>query len=95
MPMIARILTERHGMDTTVLYAENEKGERDRHANSIPGLEALKTADLAVVFMRFRALPQEQLDAILEFTRSAKPMIGLRTATHAFNYPGPPNDRWN
>src|SRR5262245_50012511 len=60
MPMIAEILAQRHGMTTTVLYAENDQGERDRHGHSILGLDALRTADLAVFFMRFRALPQEQ-----------------------------------
>jgi hypothetical protein len=95
MPMIASILRERHGMNTTVLYAENEQGVRDRHGHSIPGLEALDTADLAIIFMRWRALPDDQLQKILAYAASAKPMIGLRTATHSFKYPGPPNDEWN
>jgi type 1 glutamine amidotransferase len=95
MPMMAQILKERHGMNATVLYATNEKGEHDRHANNIPGLDALKSADSAVFFMRWRALPQDQLDAIINYAESGKPMIGLRTASHAFKYPGPPNDKWN
>jgi type 1 glutamine amidotransferase len=95
MPMIAKILEAHHGMKTTVLYATNEKGEHDRHANNIPGLDALKTADSAVFFMRWRALPQGQLDAIIGYAQAGKPMIGLRTASHAFKYPGPPNDKWN
>jgi type 1 glutamine amidotransferase len=95
MPMIADILKERHGMQTTVLYAENEKGERDRHGNSIPGLEALRTADAAVFYMRYRQLPQQQLDEIIRYAKSGKPMLGLRTTSHAFHYDGPPNDVWN
>ena len=95
MPMIARILQERHGMKTTVLYATNEKGERDRTAHSIPGLEALATADAAVFFMRWRELPQDQLDDIIRYAKSGKPMLGLRTTSHALKYPGPPNDQWN
>jgi len=95
MPMIAKILSDRHGMKTTVLYSENEQGQRDRDGNFIPGLEALRTADAAVFFMRFRALPQEQLNEILAYAAGGKPMVGLRTSTHAFKYPGPPNDRFN
>jgi hypothetical protein len=95
MPMIADILRERHGMKATVLYAENDKGERDRHAHNIPGLEALDSADLAVIFLRWRALPPDQLDKIIAYKESAKPMIGLRTATHSFKYDGPPGDKWN
>jgi type 1 glutamine amidotransferase len=95
MPMVAKILEKRHGMKTTVLYAENEKGERDRHGHSIPGLEALDTADLAVIFMRWRALPDDQLQKITDFAEGSKPMVGLRTATHSFKYPNAPNDKWN
>jgi hypothetical protein len=95
MPMIAKILEAHHGMKATVLYATNEQGEHDRHASNIPGLEALKSADAAVFFMRWRALPQDQLGAILQYANAGKPMIGLRTASHAFKYPGPPNDQWN
>jgi type 1 glutamine amidotransferase len=95
MPMIADILAKRNGMETTVLYSVNEKGERDRHGHSIPGLEALDSADLAVIFMRWRALPDDQLKKITDFAEGPKPMVGLRTATHSFKYPSPPNDKWN
>jgi type 1 glutamine amidotransferase len=95
MPMIARILEARHGMKTTVLYATNERGERDHTAHNIPGTEALAEADAAVFFMRWRELPQEQLNAIIRYAESGKPMLGLRTSSHALKYPGPPNDKWN
>ena len=95
MPMIAAILEKHHGMKTTVLYSEDETGQRNRDGNSIPGLEALRTADLAVFFLRYRQLPDEQLQEIVDFAASGRPMIGLRTSTHAFNYEGPPHDKWN
>lgn len=95
MPMLARILETHHGMKTTVLYAVDDAGQRDRHGNSIPGLKALRSADAAVFFMRFRKLPQEQLDEIIRYADSGQPMLGLRTTSHAFKYDGPPNDQWN
>jgi len=95
MPMMALILANHHGMACTVLYAENEKGERDPHGHSIQGLQSLRTADLAVFYLRWRALPQEQLDEIIRYAESGRPMIGIRTTSHAFKYPGPPNDKWN
>lgn len=95
MPMIAAILEKRHGMRATVLYAENDQGERDRHAHDIPGLEALRDADLALFYMRFRQLPQEQLDEIVRYAESGKPLVGLRTSSHAFNYPDAPRNKWN
>jgi type 1 glutamine amidotransferase len=53
--------------------------------HNIPGLEALKTADLMVVFLRFRDLPDEQMKYIVDYVESGKPIIGMRTATHSFN----------
>ena len=39
------------------------------------------------MFTRFRALPDEQLQRILQYVESGKPIVGLRTSTHAFLYP--------
>ena len=88
MPQLARILAVHHGFKCTVLFAINkETGEIDPETvDNIPGLEALKTADLMVMFLRFRELPDEQMKYIIDYTNSGKPVIGLRTATHAFNY---------
>ena len=57
MPMMAHILAERHGFDCKVLFAINRKtGVIDTHQRDhIPGLEALKDADLMVIYTRFRA----------------------------------------
>ncbi len=83
MPMLARILEEQYGMRTTVAYARPIPQTKD----NIEGLEALESADLLVMFTRFRALPEGQLQRILAFVESGKPLIGLRTTTHAFLYP--------
>ncbi|MBN2475787.1 MAG: ThuA domain-containing protein [Pirellulales bacterium] len=88
MPQLAKILALQHGFKCTVLFAINkETGEIDpQTVDNIPGLEALETADLMVMFTRFRELPDEQMKYIIDYTNSGKPIIGLRTATHAFNY---------
>lgn len=88
MPQMAKILAEHHGFDCTVLFSINrETGEIDPQTlDNIPGLEALDSADLMVIFTRFRELPDEQMKHIVDYTHSGKPIIGLRTATHAFNY---------
>jgi len=88
IPQLAKILAKRHGFHCTVLFAidpENGTINPARHDN-IPGLEALKTADLLVLFARFRELPDDQMKQILDYVNSGRPIIGLRTATHAFNY---------
>ena len=88
MPMLAKVLSVHHGFKCTVLFAINkETGEIDpKTVDNIPGLEALKKADLMVLFLRFRELPDEQMKYIIDYTDSGKPIIGLRTATHSFNY---------
>jgi len=88
MPQLAKILAVHHGFKCTVLFAINkETGEIDpQTVDNIPGLKALKKADLMVLFLRFRELPDEQMKLIIDYTNSGKPIMGLRTATHAFNY---------
>lgn len=88
MPQMAKILAAHHGFKCTVLFPINkETGEIDpKTMDNIPGLEALKTADLMVIFTRFRELPDEQMKHIVDYIDSGRAVIGLRTATHAFNY---------
>jgi uncharacterized protein len=83
MPMLAAILETRHGIRTSVARAVPRPQAKD----NIEGLEALDTADLMVMYTRFRALPDDQLRRILAFTNSGKPLVGFRTTTHAFLYP--------
>jgi len=86
MPQLAKILAVHHGFKCTVLFAINKQtGEIDPGTlDNIPGLEALKTADLMVMFLRFRDLPDDQMRLILDYTNSGRPIIGLRTSTHPF-----------
>src|SRR5438045_9193553 len=53
-------------------------------SNAIPGIEALARADLAVLFLRRMTLAEDQLARIKKFIASGKPVIALRTASHAF-----------
>ncbi len=86
--MLAKILATRHGFHCTVLFAiDPETGEIDPiNQTNIPGLEQLETADMMVIATRFRELPDEQMKYIDQFVQSGKPILGLRTATHAFQY---------
>jgi len=88
MPQLAKILAVHHGFKCTVLFAINkETGEIDPETlDNIPGLEALEKADLMVMFLRFRELPDDQMKRVIDYTNSGKPIVGLRTSTHAFNY---------
>ena len=88
MPQLAKILAVRHGFRCTVLFAiDPEDGTiKPDHQTNIPGTHQLEDADLMVLFTRFRHLPDDQMKPIIDFAKSGKPMIGLRTSTHAFNY---------
>lgn len=90
LPQLAKILAKHHGFKCTVLFAVDPKsGTIDPNKNdNIPGLEALRTADLAVFFLRFRNLPENQMKEIVDYVESGRPMVGLRTATHSFNLSG-------
>jgi hypothetical protein len=56
------------------------------YQNNIPGLQHLKDADLVILATRFRELPDWQMQYVVDYFKSGKPVIGLRTATHAFAY---------
>lgn len=88
LPMLGKILAVRHGFTCTVLFPiDPETGQIEPdHQTNIPGLEQLRSADLMVLFTRFRELPPEQMEHIAAYTQSGRPIIGLRTATHAFQY---------
>jgi type 1 glutamine amidotransferase len=55
-----------------------------KERNRLPGLEVLKEADIALISVRRRVLPQEQMEIVRKFVASGKPLVGIRTASHAF-----------
>jgi hypothetical protein len=87
LPQLARILSERHGFDCTVLFAidPNDGTITPEWTGNIPGLEALDTANLMILFTRFRDLPDAQMKHIVDYVDSGRPIVALRTATHAFD----------
>ncbi|MFT5885883.1 MAG: type 1 glutamine amidotransferase [Arcticibacterium sp.] len=87
MPMLAKILKREMDADITLCYSVDSSGTIDpNRLDHIEGLEALETADLMVIFTRFRALPANEAKYITDYAESGKPMIGFRTATHTFMY---------
>jgi hypothetical protein len=100
LPQLARILAERHGFDCTVLFSIDPATgaiNPELHTN-IPGLEALDTADLLVLLTRFRDLPDQQMKHIVDYVEAGRPIVALRTATHAFDIKTSPTYRrwtWN
>ena len=88
LPMLAKILAVRHGFTCTVLFSINpDTGAIDPDSQTnLPGLEALDTADLCVMLLRFREWPDARMKHFVDYVNSGKPLIALRTSTHAFAY---------
>lgn len=88
LPQLGKILATQHGFTCTVLFAQDPADPgtvRPKYLKNIPGMEALDKADLMVVFTRFRELPDAQMAHFQSYLMAGKPVIGIRTATHAFN----------
>ena len=87
LPQLAKILATHHGFHCTVLFAIDDDGTVNPNRNdNIPGLEALDRADLMILMTRWRDLPDEQMKRLVAYIESGRPIIGIRTATHAFNF---------
>lgn len=79
LPAFATSDLEAQGHKVTIIHAD--KADK----NSFPGIEAaLRDADLLLISVRRRTPPREQLDAVRAFVAGGKPVIGIRTASHAF-----------
>lgn len=88
LPMLGKILAVRHGFNCTVLFATNKDGiVQPNHQKNIPGMHFLESADLVVLGLRFRNLPDEDMKYFDEYLESGKPIIAVRTSTHAFKIP--------
>ena len=56
---------------------------KDR-AENLPGVEHVAQADLLLIFARRMKLPKEQMAVIHRHWDSGKPIVGIRTSSHAF-----------
>lgn len=89
MPMLGKILAKRYGFKCTVLFPINPKDGtiKPNHQTNIPGMFFVDSADLVILGLRFRNLPDEAMKHFVDYVDAGKPIIGTRTSTHAFNYP--------
>ena len=98
LPALAKIMNTHYGFNCTVLFAQDPEVPgiiNPNYGENIPGLEHLANADLMVNFTRFRALPDEQMQYFEDYLLTGKPVIGIRTATHAFHFKKPaPDSPW-
>ena len=60
-------------------------GTVGQNEHGFEGIEAVRDADLLLVSMRRRTPPRSQLELIRAHVRAGKPVVGIRTASHAFS----------
>jgi hypothetical protein len=88
LPMMAKILSQRHGFNCTVLFPINPAdGTIDpNNQTNVLGLHAIEKADLVFMLLRFREFPDDQMKYFVDHLNAGKPIIALRTSTHSFAY---------
>jgi nicotinamidase-related amidase/type 1 glutamine amidotransferase len=72
----AQFLESNRFAKVTLLKAPNE--------HELPGLEALDSADVALLFTRRLQIDGEPLERVQRYCRSGRPIVAVRTACHGF-----------
>lgn len=92
LPALAKILAKRYGFTCTVVWALDDQGNIFPGSSDLKGLDVLETADLMVIFTRFANFEDKQMQYIDDYLHQGRPVIGLRTSTHAFK--NSDNPKW-
>lgn len=94
MPPFIKEFEKRTGYKTTTCTSTPIEDGVEEHC--FAGLKTLEGVDCLVIYTRFRVLCQKQLDMLMGYINSGKPVVGLRTSTHSFKYlAGDKNEHWN
>ncbi len=87
LPQMGKILSQRHGFKCTVLFSQDaDHTINPNNQTNVPGMHLLASADLVFNQFRFRELPDADMKHFVDYLDSGKPMVVVRTATHAFAY---------
>jgi len=85
LPALARLMARHYGFTSKVFFTiDPATGFIDPGSSNVSGLEALRTADLLVIFLRFQDFPDDQMQQIADYLARGGPVVGFRTATHSF-----------
>lgn len=84
LPALGRILAWRFGFDVEVLFTLDDAGFIEPGSSNVRGLELLDGADLLVIAIRFQDFADDEMRHLVEYLERGGPVVGLRTATHAF-----------
>ena len=84
MPAMARILAKNLGFKCSVFFTLDDEGFIEPGSSNIAGLDALDTADLLIVGLRFQDFSAEEMQHVVDYLDRGGPVLGIRTSTHAF-----------
>lgn len=79
IPVFANKLRNEYGYEVTVLLGSGPHG-----AYRFPDIHKIDEASLLIIFSRRIAIPHDQMQVIKNYLSKGKPLIGIRTANHAF-----------
>jgi type 1 glutamine amidotransferase/nicotinamidase-related amidase len=86
LPEFAHELQLKYGLYCNILQSSTDRDSKE--SNFIYGMEELTNADLAVLYVRRRAFQTEQMNYFHNYLENGKPLVALRTASHAFDTRG-------
>ncbi len=66
------------------LFSVNTIHANVTERNDLPGLEAIKEADIVLLSVRRRLLATEKMKLLRDYMAAGKPLVGVRTSSHAF-----------
>ena len=90
LPALARIMARHYGFKCSVFFTTDPKtGFIEPGSSNISGLEALKTADLLVVFLRFQDFPTTRCSTSSTTWTAAARSSAIAPSTHAFQIKRP------
>jgi hypothetical protein len=104
MPFLAKLVGDAGVASTRLHFATGDDGTgssaKTPDVDGRTGLTddwSLRGSDASVLYMRFRELGYNQMLAFEAATTHGLPLVGFRTSTHAFRYPGDDDGakRWN
>ncbi len=86
LPPFAQMLREKYGCRATVLHGQHKSDIPDMAQIDMAQIDGaqIDAADCVVVYVRRLLLPKEQLAALRRYVKAGRPLVGLRTASHAF-----------
>jgi type 1 glutamine amidotransferase len=85
MPPLAREFGKLHGWRVTTCLSDPLEDGKDSYR--FTGMAGLEDVDVLVIYTRFRRLEKRQMDMLLRYVADGRPVVGLRTSTHSFDFP--------